>query len=108
QTVDGAKARAEVVFLKWTYRIRARIVQPPCLEIECGGLAVALGGWKVQRVSQPRVDREAVGDFPVVLNGVLMKMRAFLNFRLLEVDGKGLHLSKQEARECVAGVRDPR
>ena len=34
-------------------------------------------------------------------------MGALLNLLLLQIDREGLHLSEQEAREGVAGIRDP-
>src|SRR5262249_56662748 len=104
----GAQTRAEVVLLQRPDRIRAGILELERMQVEDRGLSVDLGRWKIQRVPQAGVDRETVRHLPVVLNEVLLEVRAFLNLRGLEIDREVLHLSEQEARQRRARVRGSR
>ena len=88
QAVDGAEARAEVVLLERPHRLRPGILELPRLQVEDRRLAVDLGRREIQRVAQARIDRQAIGHLPVVLDEVLLKVRALLNLRLLQVDGR--------------------
>ena len=105
-TIDGANARAKVVLLQRPNRFRARIFELPRLGIEDGGLTVDFRGREIEGVAKSRVDGQAIRHLPVVLNEVLLEVRALLDVGLLKIDGKGLHLSEQEARERVAGARN--
>ena len=102
---SGAQARAEVVFLQRTHRVRPRVFELLRLQVEDGRLAVDLCRGKIQRVPQARIDGEPIGDFPVVLNEVLLEVRALLNLRLLQVDRERLNLAEQKAGQRRAGIR---
>ena len=78
------------------------------LEIEDGRLVVLFGGREVQRVADAGIDRQAIGQPPVVLDEVLLEVGAIADLLLLEVDRELLHLSEQEARERRARVRRAR
>ena len=58
-----------------------------------------LGRREIERVPQARADRQPVGHLPVVLNEVLLELRAVSNLLLLQIDREVLHLAEQEARE---------
>ena len=81
QAIDGAEARPEVVLLERPDRIASRVLELLRLQVEDGGLAVDLRRRKIQRVAQAGIDREAIGDLPVVLDEVLLKVCALLNLR---------------------------
>src|SRR5262249_1846771 len=104
--IDGAEARAEVVLLERPNRMATRILELLCLQVEDGSLAVDLCGWEIQRVPKSRIERQALGHFPVVLNEVLLDAGALLNIRLLKVAVEALDLSEREAGKRVAGFCD--
>ena len=78
------------------------------LDIVFEFLAVDLGGRKVERIAKAGVEREAGRDLPVVLDEVLLKARAFLNLRVLQIDREELHLTEEKAGDWRAGVRRAR
>ena len=82
----------------------ARILELLRLQVEDGGLAVDLGRRKIQRVAQAGIEREPIGDLPVVLDEVLLEVRALLNLRLLQIDreqsGPGRAGSSPAACRC--------
>src|SRR6185436_18148159 len=106
QAIDGADTRAEVVLLERPYGLLTRILELLRLQVEHGSLAIDLCRWEIQRVAQSRIERQAIGHLPVVLNEVFLNVRALLNIGLLEIDIECLHLSQQEAREGITGGRD--
>ena len=76
------------------------------LQVEDGDLIVLFGRREVQRVAHAGVDRDAVRQPPVVLDEVLLEVRAVPDLVLLQVDRELLHLAEQEAGERRAGVGD--
>jgi hypothetical protein len=107
---SDAETRAEVQLVELARRSRIpvapEVVQLSRLQIEYGCLIVRLGGGKIQRVSEPGVDGDPVRQAPVILNEVLLEVRAVADRVLLEVDGELLHLAKQKARQRCARVGD--
>src|SRR5438445_806688 len=89
-----------------TYATSTEIVELLRLQIEDGRLIVHLGGREIQRVAHARRQRPAMGDLPVVLDEVLLKVRAVLDLLLLQIDRERLHLAEQKARKWRACVGD--
>ena len=86
ESIDRAKARPEIVLLQRAHGIRPRVVELPCLQVEDGGLAIDFGRRKIQRVAQAGVQRQPIGDLPVVLDEILLEMRPLLDLRRLQID----------------------
>ena len=104
ESVDGAETRAEVVLLQRTDRVVAWILQLLRLEIEHGRLTADFRGREVQRIAQPRVERQPLGHFPIVLDEVLLKVGPLLYSGVLQVDREVLDLPQEEARERRPGA----
>src|ERR1700694_2292981 len=84
--------------------VLAQVLELLSLQIEHGGLIVFLGRWKIERIAQAGRNRQPIGDFPVVLDEILLKPRAGANLLPLYVDREGLDLTEQKAGERRSGV----
>src|SRR5258705_78720 len=85
-----------------------KIVELPGLQVEDSRLVVLFRRREVQRVAHAGRQRPVGRDLPVVLDEVLLEVRAIADLLLLQVDRERLHLSEEETRERRPGVGDAR
>ena len=81
--------------------VPSQVLERSRVEVEDGSLVVDLRRREVQRVTQAAVHREPRRDPPVVLDEVLLEMRAVADAVVLQIDRELLDLTEKKAREGV-------
>ncbi len=110
EEISEADARGDIVIVKLAgaaaVAVDAEVVELLRGEVEDRALVVLLDRGEVKGPARADVGGEAVGDFPVVLDEILLDLVARPNLAFLQVDLEGIDLAEEEAGDGVAAVGD--